>query len=85
MNDINLSLIKKYIDKKILTAGMTGKSAYEIAVDHGFEGTESEWIESLSGGGNSATTLAGYGITDAKIENGAIILGNNSITPLTSH
>lgn len=30
------------------------------------------------------TTLAGYGITDAKIENGTIILGNNSITPITS-
>lgn len=32
-----------------------------------------------------ATTLAGYGITDAKIENGVITLGGSSITPLTSH
>ena len=31
-----------------------------------------------------ATTLAGYGITDAKIANGVITLGNNTITPLTS-
>lgn len=33
------------------------------------------------------TTLGsgGYGITDAKIENGVITLGSNSITPLTSH
>ena len=30
------------------------------------------------------TTIAGYGITDAKIQNGTIILGSNSITPLTS-
>lgn len=30
-----------------------------------------------------ATTIAGYGITDAKIQGGAIILGTNSITPLT--
>ena len=29
-------------------------------------------------------TIAGYGITDAKIENGVITLGSNSITPLTS-
>ena len=29
-------------------------------------------------------TLAGYGITDAKISNGTITLGSNSITPLTS-
>lgn len=29
------------------------------------------------------TTLGGYGITDAKIDNGVITLGSNSITPLT--
>lgn len=29
------------------------------------------------------TTLGGYGITDAKIENGVITLGTNTITPLT--
>lgn len=33
---------------------------------------------------NVASTLSGYGITDAKITNGVITLGNNSITPLTS-
>lgn len=26
-----------------------GKSAYELAVDHGFEGTEEEWLASLKG------------------------------------
>ena len=31
------------------------------------------------------TTIEGYGITDAKIQNGTITLGNNSITPLTNH
>lgn len=31
------------------------------------------------------TTLAGYGITDAKIANGVITLGGNTITPITSH
>ena len=30
------------------------------------------------------TTLAGYGITDAKIQGGTITLGSNSIAPLTS-
>lgn len=33
---------------------------------------------------DAATTLAGYGITDAKIESGTITLGSNTITPLTS-
>ena len=35
--------------------------------------------------GSKPTTLAGYGITDAYISNGTIVLGSNSITPLTSH
>ena len=38
-----------------------------------------------SGVTGKPTTLAGYGITDAKIANGTITLGSNSITPLISH
>ena len=34
---------------------------------------------------DKATTLAGYGIRDAKIENGIITLGDASIAPLTQH
>lgn len=35
--------------------------------------------------GTNPTTIAGYKISDAKIENGTITLGENSITPLTQH
>ncbi len=31
------------------------------------------------------TTISGYGITDAKIANGVITLGSNTITPITAH
>lgn len=31
--------------------GEDGKSAYEIAKEHGFTGTEAEWLESLKGPG----------------------------------
>lgn len=31
--------------------GKPGKSAYEIAKEHGFTGTEAEWLESLKGTG----------------------------------
>lgn len=41
--------IKEYVDSKAGTSGTTGKSAYEIAVDNGFVGTETEWLESLKG------------------------------------
>lgn len=36
------------------TAGADGKSAYEIAVDNGFPGTEIEWLMSLHGEDGSA-------------------------------
>ena len=39
----------------------------------------------LTGKADAATTLSGYGITDANINNGTITLGSNTITPLTSH
>lgn len=39
-----------------------------------------EWNNVL----DTPTTIAGYGITDAKIENGTITLGDKTITPLTS-
>ena len=40
-------------------AGAPGKSAYEIAVENGFEGTEQEWLESLVG------QAAGFGAPTA--------------------
>jgi len=42
-NPINSAPI---VDRSV---GADGKSAYEIAVDNGFEGTEKEWLESLVG------------------------------------
>lgn len=41
--------IKEYVDSKAGTSGSAGKSAYEIAVDNGFTGTEDQWLESLKG------------------------------------
>ncbi len=35
--------------QKISEKGKDGKSAFEIAVEHGFVGTEAEWLESLKG------------------------------------
>ena len=46
MSDLNLKIIKDYIDKKVAGA-LTGKSAYEIAVEQGYEGTEEEWLSEM--------------------------------------
>lgn len=48
-----ISFLKRYVNETIFeTGGLKGdpgKSAYEIAKDNGFEGSESEWVESLQG------------------------------------
>ena len=50
--------IKEYVDSKAGTSGSAGKSAYEIAVDNGFTGTEDQWLESLKGEkGTSITSI----------------------------
>lgn len=45
------ALVKTYVKQIIQSgeAGGTGKSAYEIAVENGFQGTEQEWLKSLQG------------------------------------
>lgn len=45
-----LGAARKYTDEALEGAGgLQGKSAYEIAVDNGFIGTEQEWLDSLVG------------------------------------
>lgn len=46
MNDINLKIVKEYVDKKV-AGTLTGKSAYQVAVDNGFVGTEQEWLAEI--------------------------------------
>ena len=43
--------------------GPQGKSAYEIAVENGFNGTEQEWLNSLKG----STTIVNYGDNDNSV------------------
>ena len=44
------------LEVEISQAGMQGYSAYEVAVQNGFEGTEQEWLESLRGSDGSDGT-----------------------------
>lgn len=57
-----------------------------------YDSTLGKWVNANVQGGSTAwaditgkpTTISGYGITDAYISNGTIVIGNNSITPVTS-
>lgn len=57
MDILTYLLAKKYVDTKVEEAGIQGKSAYEVAVENGFKGTEQEWLESLKG---ETPDLSGY-------------------------
>ena len=53
MNIIDIAIAKGYTEDSLEGAGalkgQDGKSAYEIACDNGFIGTEQEWLASLKG------------------------------------
>lgn len=60
-------------------AGLVIKNGI-LSVTGGGTADAVEWENVL----NAPTTLAGYGITDARISSGTITLGGNSIVPLTA-
>lgn len=53
---------------------LVGKSAYDIAVDNGFVGTEAEWLESLKGedGEDGAAVSAGKSAYEIAVDNGFV-------------
>ena len=63
MADKRYNLKMTLTDGTELSAGVItapqGPSAYQIAVDNGFEGTESEWLDSLKGGPQGPTGPTG--------------------------
>ena len=45
--------------------GVDGKSAYQVAVDNGFTGTEPEWLDSLKAAGGTGGSAAEQAATAA--------------------
>ena len=56
---------------------VNGKSAYEVAVENGFEGTEKEWLESFGSSEELKAVLGDYVVIDAS-------WSGNSLVPLDS-
>ena len=50
--------------------GKDGKSAYELAVKHGYQGTEEEWIKSLTPKGGAGGGSNGKSAYELAVENG---------------
>ena len=53
MDIVTYALLKKYVQASLKNAGALqgdpGMSAYEIAKENGYSGTETEWLDSLKG------------------------------------
>ncbi len=56
--DLYVQLLKKI--EEAGEQGRDGKSAYEIAVAHGFTGTEEEWLDSLKGKDGTGPDMSEY-------------------------
>ncbi len=55
--DLYTQLLKRIEDAE---HGLDGKSAYEIACEHGYVGTEEEWLESLKGKDGETPDMSEY-------------------------
>lgn len=71
---------KDGIDGNAGTDGNNGKSAYEIAVENGFKGTEKEWLESLKGSQGEPGKAGDKGDTGSKGDQGASVVSVKQIT-----
>ena len=72
----------EYVDYPALSVGVDGKSAYEIAVDNGYTGTEAEWIEAQQKGGIfvSQLNVTPTDLNDAVVKANAAATQNNTYT-----
>ena len=61
--DAIMSVANKYIGPQ----GYEGKSAYDVALEHGYSGSEEEWIASLKGEKGNTGDPAGFGELKANI------------------
>lgn len=61
--EVKVNITEPITISTVGVAGQRGKSAYEVAVDNGFTGTEQEWLESLKGkdGKDGVNSTSGTG------------------------
>lgn len=70
----------RQVSGSLANATLRGYSAYEIAVQHGFQGTEEEWLESLSVDYANETTYGIMKLYDSSGENTDGTMTQKSIT-----
>lgn len=61
----------------VVTQGTPGKSAYEVALDNGFVGTQAQWLASLVGAGGGA-------VSSINTKTGAVVLSASDVGAATA-
>lgn len=86
MDIVTYALLKKYIKASLAGAGALqgkdGKSAYEIAIQNGYSGSEQQWISSLTGTPGETPYIGAngnwfIGAIDTEVKAGAITSYND--------
>ena len=86
MDLISYALLKKYVKASLAGAGALkgepGKSAYEVAVENGYSGSEQQWISSLTGVPGETPYIGAngnwfIGAIDTEVKAGAITSYND--------
>lgn len=87
--EVKVNITEPITISTVGVAGQRGKSAYEVAVDNGFTGTEQEWLESLKGkdgkDGVNGTTDTGEAVSmnfptiKGMLDDRAIIANSDSL------
>lgn len=87
--EVKVNITEPITISTIGVAGQRGKSAYEVAVDNGFTGTEQEWLESLKGKdgkdgvngttGTSETVSMNFPAIKSMLDDRAIIANSDSL------
>ena len=72
-----IEVVQGGVNKKVSISSIaaTGKSAYQLAVDGGFPGTQSQWLSSLRGATGPAGLDGATGATGASAYQIAVSLG----------
>lgn len=84
--EVKVNITEPITISTVGVAGQRGKSAYEVAVDNGFSGTEQEWLESLKGkdgkdgvNGTSETVSMNFPTIKSMLDDRAIIANSDSL------
>lgn len=84
--EVKVNITEPITISTVGVAGQRGKSAYEVAVDNGFSGTEQEWLESLKGkdgkdgvNGTSETVSMNFPTIKSMLDDRAIIADSDSL------